>query len=334
MRTKKPFLIALFLCTWTIVSYYLLIRQTDSGNGNNRGGINGNVDGRHQRDSIHRQLDRLESNIEEENVIHDQLVKKLIEIVRLKDHKNEPAIAAKVMPAKNITTKHSNGIDTILGEAKPIPNGIDTIDAPNVIDNEIDKAFNADTESTDIDAPIINRLKELNQRTHNFKGPIIPVIVFACNRISVRNCLDDLVQYRPSAEQFPIIVSQVSYWIEFRKNKGNKKTAITIDDNQFSAKEQNEKQLKCRKFGCGRMLANFHKSYIFKRKPHAIHLPINDNKAYKRFYWTHVLCDATVNIIAISNWNTLFALWYFVYTRARSLSKRTQFSCANTFPQV
>uniref|UniRef100_A0A6B2EET9 Alpha-1,3-mannosyl-glycoprotein 2-beta-N-acetylglucosaminyltransferase n=1 Tax=Phlebotomus kandelakii TaxID=1109342 RepID=A0A6B2EET9_9DIPT len=41
-----------------------------------------------------------------------------------------------------------------------------------------------------------------------FSGPIIPVIVFACNRISISNCLDNLIQYRPNKKQFPIIVSQ------------------------------------------------------------------------------------------------------------------------------
>lgn len=41
-------------------------------------------------------------------------------------------------------------------------------------------------------------------------GIRIPVIVFACNRVSVSNCLDNLLKYRPSAHQFPIIVSQVS----------------------------------------------------------------------------------------------------------------------------
>ncbi|EDW09032.1 alpha-1,3-mannosyl-glycoprotein 2-beta-N-acetylglucosaminyltransferase [Drosophila mojavensis] len=38
--------------------------------------------------------------------------------------------------------------------------------------------------------------------------PVIPILVFACNRISVVKCLENLVQYRPSVEQFPIIVSQ------------------------------------------------------------------------------------------------------------------------------
>lgn len=44
-----------------------------------------------------------------------------------------------------------------------------------------------------------------------FTGPVIPIIVFACNRISISNCLDNLIQYRPNKKQFPIIVSQVNH---------------------------------------------------------------------------------------------------------------------------
>lgn len=52
-------------------------------------------------------------------------------------------------------------------------------------------------------------LKE-NVDHHDFDGPVIPVLVFACNRVSVRLCIDNLLKYRPNARQFPIIVSQVS----------------------------------------------------------------------------------------------------------------------------
>ncbi|XP_063702178.1 alpha-1,3-mannosyl-glycoprotein 2-beta-N-acetylglucosaminyltransferase [Culicoides brevitarsis] len=38
--------------------------------------------------------------------------------------------------------------------------------------------------------------------------PVIPVLVFACNRPSIAKCLDNLVQYRRNKDQFPIIVSQ------------------------------------------------------------------------------------------------------------------------------
>nr|1FO8_A Chain A, ALPHA-1,3-MANNOSYL-GLYCOPROTEIN BETA-1,2-N-ACETYLGLUCOSAMINYLTRANSFERASE [Oryctolagus cuniculus] len=37
---------------------------------------------------------------------------------------------------------------------------------------------------------------------------VIPILVIACDRSTVRRCLDKLLHYRPSAELFPIIVSQ------------------------------------------------------------------------------------------------------------------------------
>lgn len=40
------------------------------------------------------------------------------------------------------------------------------------------------------------------------KSIVIPILVIACDRITVRRCLDKLLQYRPSKELFPIIVSQ------------------------------------------------------------------------------------------------------------------------------
>jgi alpha-1,3-mannosyl-glycoprotein beta-1,2-N-acetylglucosaminyltransferase len=39
-------------------------------------------------------------------------------------------------------------------------------------------------------------------------GPVIAVLVFACNRITVSKCIDQLLKYRPARERFPIIVSQ------------------------------------------------------------------------------------------------------------------------------
>ncbi|CAG2063181.1 unnamed protein product, partial [Timema podura] len=39
-------------------------------------------------------------------------------------------------------------------------------------------------------------------------APVIAVLVFACNRVTVSRCLDQLIKNRPSQAQFPIIVSQ------------------------------------------------------------------------------------------------------------------------------
>lgn len=201
MRTKKPFLIALFLCTWTFLSYYLLIRQSDSGNTGSHH-INGLTYSSH-RDDLFRQLNRLESNIQEENLIHDQLVKKLIEIVRLKEDGHGKSATIKNQSINN----NPNGIPNYGKDINRLTGALSPPDIKN--DNE----FLSSTEIAlnDIDAPIINKLKELKNRKHDIKGPIIPVLVFACNRISVRNCLDDLVRYRPNSYQFPIIVSQVSF---------------------------------------------------------------------------------------------------------------------------
>lgn len=58
-------------------------------------------------------------------------------------------------------------------------------------------------------AQLIARLRKSYTKSENLKGPIIAVLVIACNRISVKSCLDDLVRYRPNDQQFPIIVSQV-----------------------------------------------------------------------------------------------------------------------------
>lgn len=43
----------------------------------------------------------------------------------------------------------------------------------------------------------------------DFAGPVIPILVIACNRPTVGRCLDRLIEYRPNTDQFPIIVSQV-----------------------------------------------------------------------------------------------------------------------------
>ncbi|XP_013884188.1 alpha-1,3-mannosyl-glycoprotein 2-beta-N-acetylglucosaminyltransferase a [Austrofundulus limnaeus] len=38
--------------------------------------------------------------------------------------------------------------------------------------------------------------------------PVIPILVMACNRVTVKRCVDKLIQHRPSADLHPILVSQ------------------------------------------------------------------------------------------------------------------------------
>ncbi len=49
-----------------------------------------------------------------------------------------------------------------------------------------------------------------NEEGHTKPSPqiVIPILVIACDRVTVKRSLDKLLQYRPSAELYPIIVSQ------------------------------------------------------------------------------------------------------------------------------
>ncbi|KRT83747.1 hypothetical protein AMK59_4564 [Oryctes borbonicus] len=51
-----------------------------------------------------------------------------------------------------------------------------------------------------------NESSKQTKKEHNIF--VIPILVFACNRVSVSRCLDQLIRYRPNPDQFPIIVSQ------------------------------------------------------------------------------------------------------------------------------
>lgn len=63
--------------------------------------------------------------------------------------------------------------------------------------------------------------------------PVIPILVIACNRVTVRRCLDKLLQHRPSAELHPIIVSQDCGHVdtaEVIRSYGNQVTHIKQPD--------------------------------------------------------------------------------------------------------
>ena len=79
----------------------------------------------------------------------------------------------------------------------------------------------------------------------DFQDFKLPILVFACNRVSVSKCLDRLIQYRPDPDKFPIIVSQVSTTI-FATHffHGFLRTAIT----KKPPKPSKGTDLKCRSF--------------------------------------------------------------------------------------
>lgn len=142
------------------------------------------VDGKHKH--MQNKLNYLESSIQEESDLHDQLMRQLVGVIRSRE---EFQVTSSASPStQNSDSKVSNYEDKIrLNGVKEIP----------LLDTSIHNSNR-------------HNLSLIKKHGNGFKGPVIPVLVFACNRVSVRNCLDNLVNYRPNAEQFPIIVSQVS----------------------------------------------------------------------------------------------------------------------------
>ncbi|CAH0717158.1 unnamed protein product, partial [Brenthis ino] len=65
------------------------------------------------------------------------------------------------------------------------------------------KTENKHVEDSDKDSQSI-----LNEEATQYKNPVLPVLVIACDRVTVKRCLDNLVKFRPNKETFPIIVSQ------------------------------------------------------------------------------------------------------------------------------
>lgn len=63
--------------------------------------------------------------------------------------------------------------------------------------------------------------------------PVIPILLFACNRVTVSKALDLLLAYRPDKEQFPIIVTQDCGHVDTAnviKGYGDQVTHITQPD--------------------------------------------------------------------------------------------------------
>ena len=77
---------------------------------------------------------------------------------------------------------------------QPVENSDDNNEADNVGDSR-EEVDDADIEDADAGGGAGGRAT-------------IPVLVFSCNRVTVSKALDLLISYRPSREQFPIIVTQ------------------------------------------------------------------------------------------------------------------------------
>lgn len=225
MRARKAFLIVGFLCCWTVLSYVIYVRKSEPLTVHN-------TLGNAEHSALLQKLKLLEEQIQYESERHDALLRQFIKIVKVENDKKPaevvtPSTSSRI-PMPNIAFKNIDNVGPVHKLAVAHVERIDTdshggslSDVDN--DGQDIKEENKD-ESAVKEIPLDNRLPSSKQtpelkvkallkeniKNNHFDGPVIPVIVFACNRVSVRLALDNLLQYRPNTGQFPIIVSQVS----------------------------------------------------------------------------------------------------------------------------
>lgn len=94
---------------------------------------------------------------------------------------------------------------------QPIEDHVDDTDQTRV--KETQRPVNTEALDTNLDHPQVNVPKEEIGENKLQTSPatpevVIPILVIACDRVTVKRSLDRLIQYRPSAQLHPIIVSQ------------------------------------------------------------------------------------------------------------------------------
>ncbi|KAJ4928593.1 hypothetical protein JOQ06_016383 [Pogonophryne albipinna] len=94
---------------------------------------------------------------------------------------------------------------------QPIKDKVDDTDQTRV--KQTQRPVDTDALDTNLDHPQVNVPKEEIGENKLQTSPatpevVIPILVIACDRVTVKRSLDRLIQYRPSAQLHPIIVSQ------------------------------------------------------------------------------------------------------------------------------
>lgn len=222
MRAKKTFVIVSMLCVWTILTYVIFVRKAELPS------LNGHHPTNLDQNDLLQRLKLLEVQIKQEAGRHDALVRQLIDLA--KEHTPAPAPAPMAIVQSSSSSSSSSSRPIIdfknvdgIGPAHKLAVGhVERIgqQPPDTRANELSNDVSQIREIALEEQAVVtvalspeDKVKALlkeNIANNHFDGPVIPVLVFACNRVSVRICIENLLQYRKNAGQFPIIVSQVS----------------------------------------------------------------------------------------------------------------------------
>lgn len=206
MRSRKVLIIVTFIITWTFVTYYLLIRNTTDLTFNNK-------------KEVFKKLEQLELGAQSEITRQNQLIKHIIGIIRTKTNKSPiegEGGGGREVEGGDIGGDNNNNGNNGLDRSSVIGNGISSSISSSSSTISKDNTLKQKGESIIKEIPLeepkfienLNFYKLPKNNVKGIDGPVIPVLVFACNRVSINKCLDNLIQHRPSIEQFPIIVSQ------------------------------------------------------------------------------------------------------------------------------
>ncbi|XP_023316464.1 alpha-1,3-mannosyl-glycoprotein 2-beta-N-acetylglucosaminyltransferase isoform X2 [Trichogramma pretiosum] len=152
--------------------------------------------------------------------------------------------------------------------------------------------------------------KQLSTRRRLSNGqPVIAVLVLSCNRVTVRRCIDQLLKYRSSAEQFPIVVSQ---------DCGHQQTSDVIErygDRIFHIKQPDQSDIDVppreKKFKGYFKIARHYGwalNEIFFRFNFDTAIVVEDDldvapDFYEYFLGTHPILEADPSLWCVSAWN-------------------------------
>lgn len=175
MRPRKIFFVILAIAFWMLVTYIIVTKQAT------------------QNETKQKQLLKEVELIEME--AHDKMEERkylLEQIEKIMKMKELPDVVVLMSTSTTTTTAKKMAQEAIIEQEV---NKENEIQDNNIDENRIDE-----------EDPLARYSQTYLENDRS--RPIIPVLVFACNRPSIAKCLDNLVQYRPSKEQFPIIISQ------------------------------------------------------------------------------------------------------------------------------
>ncbi|CAL7942362.1 unnamed protein product [Xylocopa violacea] len=176
MRNRLVTVIFGSLVLWGLITYFLISDQP--------------VNDERNTARVSNQISKLEKRVKEEIALNQELLQDITE-----DKQNRRKVDT-VNANADKKQRKANHVDKnkILLEKKE--KDIDNGDR-NVQQSETEPAHSSETSHN---VPTKGKLPN--------GSPIIAILVFSCNRVTVQRCLDQLIRYRPNVEQFPIVVSE------------------------------------------------------------------------------------------------------------------------------